>query len=230
MRGGRQAGGNRTGEGGDTAAPDAAAPDAWESVRSDPEIQFAPVQMPETPPPSDWLTQLLEFLGGLFEPVAGLIVGNWHAIWPVLAVIGGLLALLATARLIAPDLMRLRSGSAAAEEDDWRPAEAAARSLLEEADRLAVDGRYGEAVHLLLTRSVGQIAAIRPGLVEPSSTAREIAASPALPETARRAFALIAARVERSLFALRQLSSEDWSAARAAYVDFALAAERRLTA
>ena len=38
------------------------------------------------------------------------------------------------------------------------------------------------------------------------------------------AFATIAERVERSLFALRTLSADDWHAARAAYADFALAA------
>jgi hypothetical protein len=75
---------------------------------------------------------------------------------------------------------------------------------------------------LLLKRSVGQIADARPDWLGPSSTAREIAALPALPERARGAFTTIAERVERSLFALRRLSADDWQAARAAYADFAL--------
>lgn len=208
-----------------------AAPGAWEGVRADPEIQFAPVAMPETPPPPDWLTGLLAFLGELFAPLAGFLASNWGAIWPVLAAIAGLVLLYALVRLIAPDFMRLRRRrNGAPGEEDWRPAEAVALALLEEADRLASEGCYDEAVHLLLTRSVGQIAALRPELVEPSSTAREIAALPALPEAAARAFAAIAQRVERSLFALARLSAEDWTAARAAYADFALAAERRLAA
>ena len=66
--------------------------------------------------------------------------------------------------------------------------------------------------------------AIAPGWLEPSSTAREIAALPALSQAARGAFATIAERVERSLFALRSLSADDWHAARAAYAEFALAA------
>jgi hypothetical protein len=45
-----------------------------------------------------------------------------------------------------------------------------------------------------------------------------------LPEAARRAFATIAGHVERSLFALRSLSADDWHAARSAYADLALAA------
>ncbi len=63
----------------------------------------------------------------------------------------------------------------------------------------------------------------RPDLVEPSSTARELSAEPRLPEAARSAFAVIAGRVERSLFALVSLGQEDWQAARQAYADFALA-------
>ena len=54
------------------------------------------------------------------------------------------------------------------------------------------------------------------------STAREISALPALPEAARKAFGTIAERVERSLFALRTLSADDWHAARTAYAEFAL--------
>ena len=96
--------------------------------------------------------------------------------------------------------------------------------MLDDADRLAAEGRFDEATHLLLQRSVGQIAAARPEWLEPSSTAREIAALPALPEPARHAFGVIAERVERSLFALRRLGPDDWQAARAAYADFALAA------
>ena len=105
----------------------------------------------------------------------------------------------------------------------WAPAAGDALALLEDADALAAQGRYDEATHLLLKRSVGQIAAARPDLVEPATTARELAALPSLPDGARTAFGTIATRVERSLFALRTLSADDWQAARAAYAEFALA-------
>src|SRR5690606_7597707 len=107
---------------------------------------------------------------------------------------------------------------------EWTPGESEAAALLEDADRLAAEGRYDEATHLLLKRSVSQIRSARPGLLEPSSTAREIAALPALPEGARGAFRTIAERVERSLFALRHLDADDWRAAREAYARFALTA------
>ena len=79
----------------------------------------------------------------------------------------------------------------------------------------------------MLQRSVGQIAELRPDLLRPSSTAREIAALPVLSDAAREAFAAIATRVERSLFALRRLDQADWQAARAAYSRFALGPEAR---
>jgi len=216
-----------TGLGMAAAGGDAA--QAWRDIRANPEIQYAPVDLPEAAPPPDWLTRLLELLDQLFAPVAGLIAAHWPVVWPVLAVLGGLLALYVLARLVTPDLLRRRR-RVEADEAVWTPEASAALALLEEADRLAASGRYGEATHLLLTRSVGQIAALRPELIDPSSTAREIAALPALPEPAARAFAIIAERVERSLFALRSLSAEDWQAARAAYADFARIAERRLAA
>ena len=115
-------------------------------------------------------------------------------------------------------------------EPEWALDTSETLALLEDADRLAAEGRFDEATHLLLRRSVGQIAAARPDLLEPSTTAREIAALQALPDGARRAFAVIAGRVERSLFALRSLSADDWNSARAAYADFALAARRNALA
>jgi hypothetical protein len=124
-------------------------------------------------------------------------------------------------------LRRREPEQAAAE---WTPDAGEALALLEDADRLAAEGRFDEATHLLLMRSVGQIAEARPDLLEPSSTAREIAELPALPQAARGAFATIAERVERSLFALRSLSADDWQAARAAYADFALAARQNALA
>lgn len=198
-----------------------AAADGWSEVRADDSIQFAPVNPPEQPQePPGWLQDFLRWLGELLEPL-----GRWFgASWPVMKwVLIGLAAagvLWLLWRLLAPVLERpLRTTT---EDESWAPLREDALALLEEADRLAAAGRYDEATHLLLRRSVGQIAAARPDWVEPSSTARELAALPALPDAARSAFRIIAERVERSLFALRQLGREDWDAARAAYAEFAL--------
>ncbi len=193
----------------------------WQEVRADDSIQYAPVEIPprnnELP---QWLEDFFEWLGDLLRPLGE----GFGLTWPVfkwilvgLAVLGVLVLLW---RLLAPVFERPHSETE--EDDDWTPQRAEALALLEDADRLAGEGRYDEATHLLLQRSVGQIAAARPDWVEPSSTARELAALPALPDAARHAFATIAERVERSLFALRRLGRDDWQAARDAYAEFAL--------
>lgn len=192
----------------------------WDAVRADDTIQFTPIDLPERQEPPGWLTALLEALGDFFAPIGRALGMSWPVFKWVLLAIGVLLAGYLLWRLLAPALARRKRPTD--EKQAWAPDRAEALALLEDADRLAAEGRYDEATHLLLQRSVGQIAAARPDWVEPSSTARELAALTALPEAARTAFAVIAERVERSLFALRSLGAEDWQAARAAYAEFAL--------
>ena len=211
---------------GSVADPDSAAPEGWRELREAGDIQFAPVDIPDIPPREPgWFSRaieaLFEFLGMVLRPVAVFIAEFW---W-LLAIAAGLLALYFLFRLYGPLAARARADGGrqvAAGAPDWRPDERDSLALLEDADRLAAEGRYDEATHLLLQRSVGQIAAARPDWVEPSSTARELAALPALPDAARAAFRVVAERVERSLFALRALDRADWEAARAAYARFAL--------
>ncbi|MGB3166593.1 MAG: hypothetical protein WBA68_07455 [Alteraurantiacibacter sp.] len=194
---------------------------AWENVRADDAIQFAETPMPTQPPPPDWFVTFMEWLARIFEPVAMFLIANWFWIKWMLLAIGIALVILFLVKMIAPDMLR-RVTRKTGEEEDWSPDQGEALALLEEADRMAAEGRYDEATHLLLKRSVGQIAAARPDIVEPSSTARELSAEPRIPDGARSAFGVIAQRVERSLFALTKLSPEDWQAARSAYADFAL--------
>ncbi len=193
----------------------------WEAVRSDSSIQYAPVQPPETPEPPGWLKELGEWLADLFAPLGRFLAESWPVLkWVLLA-----LAIAAVAyflyQLIAP-LIERSGSSSARDHEEWLPRREEALALLEDADRLAAEGRFDEATHLLLQRSVSHIADARPDWVEPSSTAREIAALPALPDAARAAFSAISTRVERSLFALRSLGADDWQAARNAYSEFAL--------
>ncbi|MDZ4307664.1 hypothetical protein [Allopontixanthobacter sp.] len=194
----------------------------WQAVRSDTSIQYAPVEPPETPETPRWLQDIGRWLEEMFAPLGRMLGDAWPVLkWVLLALaIAALLYLLY--QLIAP-LIERREDSGAEEEDAWVPRREDALALLEDADRLAAEGRFDEATHLLLQRSVGHIAAARPNWIEPSSTAREIAALPALPDAARGAFSAISTRVERSLFALRKLDALDWQAAREAYSEFALA-------
>ena len=206
------------------AAPPARADEfaqAWQELRSDDKIQFANVDLPEADPPPDWLTNFMEWLGEIFAPLARGLVEIWPVLKWVLLALAVLAAVYFLFQTFGPGFRRKKGASA--DPQEWAPREHEAMALLEEADRLAAAGDYDAATHLLLKRSVGQIAEARPNFVEPSSTARELAAEPRLPDAARAAFALIAAPVERSLFALRRLEETDWQAARAAYADFALA-------
>ncbi|PQM28803.1 hypothetical protein CVO77_10305 [Sphingopyxis lindanitolerans] len=107
----------------------------------------------------------------------------------------------------------------AAEESVGEAEAGAARARLADADALAAAGRFAEAVHLLLYRSVDDIAGRRPGLVRPAMTSRELAAAADLPAVARRAFSRIARAVEISLFGGRSIDEQAWQECRGAYAD-----------
>jgi hypothetical protein len=122
-----------------------------------------------------------------------------------------------------PRLRRARAAEVSADdEQQWAPEAAPVRSWLKEADALAAEGLYAEAVHHLLFRSVEDLANRRPRLVRPALTSRELAAAEAVPAAARELFARIARLVERSLFGGRPVGEPDWATARAAYADFVL--------
>ena len=190
--------------------------EAHRQLLADRSIQFELKGM-EPPATPDWLAALARF---------------FRAIWPGLEILFWVAVALVVLYLLYGLAMRLRGKEwpqlkrrprAAAADDSWRPAEAPARALLEEADALAALGRYGEAARLILHRSVEDIHGRRPSLLGPALTSRDIAALPALPDRPRSAFTRIAALVERSLFARRDLAEGDWQEARAAYEDFAFA-------
>lgn len=213
-----------------SSGPRVPEPEGWREIRGDADIQFDEFAMapPEVREPGfldEVWRSVGEFFAALFQPVGEFIGLNWSQLQWVLLGIVGLFALYWLARTIGP-LSRKKSlgesGAQTAESDpQWQPSKEESLALLEDADRLASEGRFDEATHLLLKRSVSHIAVARPEWVDPSSTARELAALPELSSPARRAFSAISQRVERSLFALRSLDRGDWEAARAAYAEFA---------
>jgi hypothetical protein len=121
-----------------------------------------------------------------------------------------------------PRRRRATSAEVETEEDAWAPDAVPVRAWLREADLMAEQGRYAEAVHHLLFRSIEDIAKRRPRLVRPALTSRELAGADAIPGPARELFSGIARLVERSLFGGRPVNAGDWSSARAAYADFTL--------
>lgn len=205
-------------------------------MRHDGSIQFNLAPAPAPPGPPAWLRALGRWLDKLFEPVGRFLkwLGGFFPdaayvqilLWSVIA-IGAAAILWALYNRIRHGEWRLRpprltSVEVTATEEEWAPEAAGARSWLEEADALAREGRFAEAIHHLLFRSVEDIANRRPALVRPALTSRELAAAQAIPAQARSLFAGIARLVERSLFGGRAVKEDDWLRAREAYSDFAL--------
>ncbi|MGE5722219.1 MAG: DUF4129 domain-containing protein [Sphingomonadales bacterium] len=200
-------------------------------------VQF---DMPPAPPPPQtpaWLRAFLEWLEHALKPVGRLFrwIGSFLPDAPYARILFWTVIALAAAALLGLVYQRLRHGEwrlprrrsrfaaeAEAEEASRAPEAAPAQAWLEEADALAAQGRFAEAAHHLLFRSVEDIARRRPSLVRPALTSRELASASAVPPTARELFARIAALVERSLFGGRAVDAGDWTSARAAYADFVL--------
>ncbi len=173
------------------------------------------------PPPPDWLAGLLRALGGLFAFLAPVLT---YIFW------GGLiLCVVLIAWFLLRDLIRIRPGERVRPANltegpqDWRPGAAKARALLSDADALAAEGRFAEAAHLILERSIDDFSSHRPGVVRPALTSRDLARLEAMPAEARGAFSMIAQMVERSLFGGRLVDADGFAACRRAYHDFALA-------
>jgi hypothetical protein len=194
--------------------------EAHRRLLADKSIQFdlPPFIAPEPPA---WLRPLARLLHWIAPAIPYLF---WGAV-----AVGGAIILFLIIRELIGLRWRLpwRRKRAGEDEEDWRPTEAAARALLEDAESLARQGRYAEATHLLLQRSVDDITRRHPGLVRPSVTARDLSTTPDLPARARGAFAAIARVVETSLFGGRPVDAAGWESCRSAYADFALAASWR---
>lgn len=191
---------------------------AWRAIRDARDLQFTPLPNWTPAPTPDWVKALIRCLRNLFEPVGRALGLSWPVMEKILI---GLLVLGLALLLwrIGVGLWAMRRPAPAAPE--FHLDAAAARALLDEADALAAQGRFDEATHLLLLRSLEHIAAARPSALTPASTAREIAALDFLSAPARATFGRIAALVEQGRYALHPLGAQDWATARAAYADFA---------
>jgi len=197
----------------------ARAAEAHRALTRDSSIQFdLPAYVPPEPPPSSrWFTDLLSGLGPVFQILFWILVA--------LAAIALVYSLARWVEGGGLGFIRRRGRAPAEETEVWTIAEAPARALLADADRVAGAGNYSEAAHLLLFRSIEEIDRRRPAFVRPALTSRDIAGAPQLPEGPRSAFSRIAMAVESSLFGGRRLDERDWLSCRAAYEEFALASE-----
>jgi hypothetical protein len=184
---------------------------AHEALRRTSGVQFDFPGLPQQRPPG-WIEPLMRFIEAIAPALkylvwAGLIAGAALVLWFVV-------------QELAPERRGRRTELSPM---DWRPEPLAARGLLQDADALAAEGRFAEAIHMLLFRSIDHLSAKRPGLVKPAFTSRDIARLQALPETPRHAFTRLAQAVEHSLFGGRPVDAEAFQRARGDYEAFAFA-------
>lgn len=213
----------------DNAVEDEALEAAHKAYLKDPAMQLErpeaePIERePYTPRERGWLYDLGRFLADLLSALGPLFRIIFYAILgaAVLGILYFLLSQLTGVRLF---------GRRDATEDETvgddvldtgRPNAAVARSLLKEADALAREGRFAEAVHLLLFRSIEEIQTRRAGGLSRALTAREIGGLKVLPANTRAALQPIISLVERSFFGGREVDEAGWNEARASYETFA---------
>lgn len=189
-------------------------------AEGDTQFEFSPPPPPDPPrPPSDggWLGEFFRWLAqdgnGLVQALAWALIA--------LVVCAVLYLTVPVIRETVDRWLRRAPKEADADEPGWQPDHVQSRNLLAEADALAAEGRFAEAAHLLLGRSLEDIAKRRPGLIKPALTARAIAHVEDLPGAARDALSSIVAAVERSRWARRAIDAGDWQAARSSYESFA---------
>lgn len=166
---------------------------------------------------------IAQFFANLFQAL-GQVAGYLLVLLIVIAILGGLY-------LVFGERFTLRGGQKAKQVDpdlsivpNLKPAEDHARALLEDADALAAAGRFAEAVHLLLFRSIDEIQNKRSGVIGRSLTSREIGALGILPDPVRETLSPIIQIVERSFFGGQEVGEAGWKEARTSYETFAFGA------
>lgn len=188
---------------------------AHRDLLADPTLQFAFEQREAPKPPPDWLEPLAELLRAL-APVL------YYVFWTGVAVVAAMIVYAIVMEVMRrfPPAKATLTVPTEIPKPEFHPAAARARALLEEADRLAAEGRYGEAVRVLLHRSIDDMDQAFPATIMPSMTSREISMLDYLSAQGRATFVKIAQAVEASLFAGRSLTADQFADCRKAYERF----------
>jgi len=192
--------------------------DAFRAMKRDDKLQFV---LPERPPPPkiDWLENLFKAIGKFITAIMPLLEVLF---WLGLALIVGAILYFIGREIYNTHLERQPKMDV--EETSppplYTPDEDQARILLEDIDAMAAEGRFEEAVHTLLFRSIQDIDIRRPNTIRRSLTSREIAALTILTPATREAFAKIGSVVETSYFGGRKIGREEFDICRAAYAQF----------
>ena len=163
---------------------------------------------------------IAEFFAALFR-VIGPLLGYLLIMIIILAILAGLYMVFGESITLRGRQKDAHDSPDVSTVPNLRPAQAQARALLEDADALAAQGRFAEAVHLLLFRSIDDIQKQRSGVIVRSLTSREIGALGVLPTSVRDALLPIIRIVERSFFGGQDVTEKGWTEARASYERFA---------
>ena len=192
--------------------------DAFRAMKRDDKLQFELPPAPE-PPKLGWLENFLKGLAKFIEAILPLLkIIFYLGIGAIIALI-----LYAIAKVIYETRFNRETKEVLEEAPPplYTPDQDQARILLEDVDAMAAEGRYEEAVHELLFRSIQDIDIRRPNTIRRSLTSREIAALKILTPETRQAFATIGGVVETSYFGGKTIGEAEFDISRAAYAQFA---------
>jgi hypothetical protein len=189
--------------------------EAHEAVLADPALQFRFEDF-KPPDPPEWLGPL----GRFFETWAFILQ---YVFWGGVVLLAALILFVIGREVLRrlPSRWKKSKDSAEAEVVDVRPTQHAARALLEEADRLAREGKYSEAARVLLHRSIEDVQRNFPVAISVAMTSREISRLERMSARAREVFSRIALAVEISLFGERALDAAQYQECRKIYESFA---------
>lgn len=163
-------------------------------------VEEAAPPLPEPPPVPPWLGDLLRVL-------------MWVGIVAVLVMVILAVADAFRRRGSRPSPVKAQAPTPAAPP---RPADVAPDPL-PDAEALAREGRFGEAVHALLLHALARLARRRGTALPPSLTSREVLGRSGLEGESRQALGELVAGAERFVFAGQPLDGEDWERCRAAF-------------
>ncbi|MEM7327795.1 MAG: hypothetical protein AAF437_03585 [Pseudomonadota bacterium] len=183
-----------------------------------PEWNPDPAEFPEqqTRRPNAFVRAIAAF----FRAIGG-VLGYLLAAIILIAILAGLYMVFGESLTLRGRQRDKPAGTDVSNVPDLRPEATRARALLKDADALAAEGRFAEAVHLLLFRSIDDIQEKKSGIIGRSLTAREIGALGILPDWIRDALSPIIRIVERSFFGGQDVNESAWQVARSSYQTFA---------
>ncbi len=176
-------------------------------IQSDLPADRAPPELPNWN--LEWLVPILKIIGWIV--VAAFVVG--------LAVLA--YVMFSGVRFNAKILGKDNNGEAARHQRPQEDQPMWSRDALGSADRLAAEGNFSEAAHVLLLGSLGELKARFIANLPSSLTSREIIARIPMPEGAKNALSILILSVEISLFGDQGLIQSDYDSCRDAYLRFA---------